>query len=87
MYCPRIWYDNTSLKNEGHKICKLDIRDVSQKAMGELMYFYMFQIAYLWELMWINAFDQPWVEKSKNFAREKMKQDFGDVDLFEKAFW
>ncbi len=76
----------SSLKNEDHPVCKLTLLDLSEKTLGSLLYMYMFQIAYLWELMWINAFDQPWVEKSKSFARQKTKQDFGDIDLFQKAF-
>ena len=76
-----------SLKNEDHPVYKLSLLDLSEKTLWKLMYFYMFQTAYLGELFGINAFDQPGVEKSKNFARDKMKQDFGDVDLFQKAFY
>ena len=77
----------TSLKQESYPVCWLILPDLSERTLWKLLYLYMFQIAYLGELIWINAFDQPWVEKSKNFAREKMKEDYGDIDLFKKAFY
>ena len=75
-----------SLRQENHPVIHLQIPDISPKTTWALLYMYMFQIAYLWELLWVNAFNQPGVEKSKNFAREKMKQDYGEVDLFQKVF-
>lgn len=76
-----------SLKQEWHPVMWMELPDLFEKTLWKLLYMYMFQIAYLWELLDINAFDQPGVEKSKNFAREKMKQEYWEVDLFHKAFY
>lgn len=77
----------TSLKNEGVPLCSLLVERLDEEHIAELLYLLMFQIAYLWELFEINAFDQPGVEKSKNITRKKLQEEFWDIDLFSKAFY
>lgn len=77
----------TSLQNEWHPLCSLSISILDAKHIAQLLYTFMFQIAYLWELFQINAFDQPWVEKSKIITKQKLQEEFGDIDVFHKAFY
>ena len=77
----------TSLKNEWHPLCSIMLWENNEKHIAGLLYTFMFQIAYLWELFGINAFDQPGVEKSKIITKEKLRQEFWELDLFHKAFY
>jgi len=77
----------TSLKNEGHPVCNISLSKLDEQNIAELLYMLMFQIAYLGELFEINAFDQPGVEKSKIITKQKLQEEFGNMDLFQKAFY
>jgi len=37
----------TSLKNEGHPVCNISLPKLNEQNIGELLYMFMFQIAYL----------------------------------------
>lgn len=76
----------TSLKHEWHPLCSLSLKKLNEKHIAELLYLFMFQIAYLGELFDIDAFDQPGVEKSKIITRKKLISEFWDIDLFSEAF-
>jgi glucose-6-phosphate isomerase len=76
-----------SLQNEGHPVCNISLESLDEKHIAQLLYILMFQIAYLWELFEINAFDQPGVEKSKIITKQKLKEEIWDVDVFSKAFY
>jgi len=65
----------SSLQNEGHPVCNISLRQIGEKHIAELLYIFMFQIAYLGELFQINAFDQPGVEKSKIITKQKLKEE------------
>ena len=75
----------TSLQNDGVPLAALQIDDISESSLAELLYMFEFQIAYLWEFFGINAFDQPWVEKSKILIKQKLAQDFPNLDLAVKS--
>ncbi len=77
----------TSLQNEGIPVCDIELSDLDETAIADLLYMFMFQTAYLGELFKINAFDQPGVEKSKIITREKLQEEFPDIDIFNKAFY
>jgi len=77
----------TSLKNEGHPVCNIALNQIDEKHIAELLYIFMFQIAYLGELFHMNAFDQPGVEKSKIITKQKLKEEFRDMGIFQKAFY
>lgn len=77
----------TSLSNEGVPVCSLQIKNICEKSVAELLYLLELQVAYLWELFEINAFDQPGVEKSKVLTREKIQEKFGDIDIHNKVFY
>ncbi len=77
----------TSLQNEDIPVCDIELEKLDAKNIAELLYILMFQIAYLGELFDINAFDQPWVEKSKILIKQKFNKDFKGVDIFNKAFY
>ncbi|RKW22722.1 glucose-6-phosphate isomerase [Candidatus Gracilibacteria bacterium] len=61
-----------NIKNYTIKIDRLD-----EKTLGELIFFFEMQVAFLGELFEINAFDQPGVEFSKKITNEKIKELFG----------
>lgn len=77
----------TSLKNEWHPLCNISLSQIDEQHVAQLLYIFMFQIAYLWELFEINAFDQPWVEKSKIITKQKLDQEFPSIDIFNTAFY
>lgn len=77
----------TSLKNSHCPVVNLSLWSLDEKHLGQLLYIFMFHIAYLWELFEINAFDQPGVEKGKIITRQKLKEDFWDIDIFKTAFY
>lgn len=77
----------TSLRNEWIPICELQISKLDPESIAKLLYICMFQIAYLWELFWINAFNQPGVEKSKIITKKKLQEELGDIDVFNTAFY
>ena len=77
----------SSLQNEGHPVCNISLRQIGEKHIAELLYIFMFQIAYLGELFQINAFDQPGVEKSKIITKQKLKEELWDINVFQKAFY
>ena len=56
-----------NIKNYTIKIDRLD-----EKTLWELIFFFEMQVAFLWELFEINAFDQPGVEFSKKITNEKI---------------
>jgi glucose-6-phosphate isomerase len=62
-------------KNRVHYTIKIDTLD--EQNMWELIVLFEVQVAILWELFWVNAFDQPWVERSKIIVQEKIKQERG----------
>lgn len=66
----------TSLKNEGHPVSNISLERLDAKHIAELLYMFMFQIAYLGELFEINAFDQPGVEKSKIITKQKLSEEY-----------
>ncbi len=75
----------TSLQNDEVPLAALQIDDISESSLSELLYMLEFQIAYLGELFGINAFDQPGVEKSKILTKQKLAQDFPNLDLATKS--
>jgi len=77
----------TSLQNEGYPVCNITLAKLDEKNIAKLLYILMFQIAYLWELFEINAFDQPGVEKSKIITKQKLTEEIWDTDIFSKAFY
>ena len=77
----------TSLQNAKRPICNISLWQLDEKHIASLLYILMFQVAYLWELMEINAFDQPGVEKSKVITKKKLREEIWDIDIFSKAFY
>jgi len=76
----------SSLRNEWIPVISLAMEKLDERNIAQLLYIFEFQIAYLWELFDINAFDQPWVEKSKIITKQKLLSDFPDLDLMLEAF-
>lgn len=69
--------DQKERMNYTLKLAKLD-----EKHLGALILFFEFQVAYLWEFLMIDAYNQPWVEESKRISKEKMKTQFISSKLF-----
>lgn len=57
-----------ALAMSGRMNCTVTLPKVDEYHMGELMYFFQMQTAYMGEFLEVNAFDQPGVEESKNAA-------------------
>lgn len=56
----------------------IKIDKIDEETIWELIFFFEMQIAFLWELFEINAFDQPWVEFGKKIAKTRIKELFGE---------
>lgn len=54
----------------------IKVDKIDEQIIWELIFFFEMQIAFLWELLEINAFDQPWVEFWKKIANERIKELF-----------
>lgn len=76
-----------SLKNEWIPVCSMSIEKIDEAHVAALLYVYMCSVGYLWELFQINAFDQPGVEKSKIITKQKLQEEFWDVDMYKTAFY
>ncbi len=76
----------SSLINEWIPVISLAMDELNERNIAQLLYIFEFQIAYLWELFVIDAFNQPWVEKSKIITKQKLQSDFPDLDLMKEAF-
>lgn len=54
----------------------IKIDSLSEQTVWELIFFFEMQIAFLWEFLEINAFNQPWVEQSKKITKDRINQLF-----------
>lgn len=52
----------------------LKIDKIDEENLWELIFFFEMQVAFLWEFLEINAFNQPWVEAWKIIAKERIKK-------------
>lgn len=59
-----------SLTNHGVLNCKITLPAINEFTLGQLIYMYEIQTAYMGELLNINAFDQPGVEECKKLVKE-----------------
>jgi glucose-6-phosphate isomerase len=55
-----------ALQKQGKMNRTITLPEVSAHTLGQLMYFFMMEVAYCGELLNINAYDQPGVEEGKN---------------------
>ncbi len=85
MKIEKFWTES-SLRNEWIPLVSLSMEKLDEKNIAQLLYIFEFQIAYLGELFFIDAFNQPGVEKSKIITKQKLKEDFPDVDMSREAF-
>ncbi len=53
----------------------IEIENISEKTIGELMYYYELLTALVAQMLDINAYDQPGVEMGKIILKEKMNKD------------
>ncbi|MHC4592500.1 MAG: glucose-6-phosphate isomerase [Planctomycetota bacterium] len=61
-----------SLSKNGCLNCSVSMREVSPNTLGQLFMFFELAVCFLGELFEVNAFDQPGVEESKEYARMLM---------------
>ncbi len=64
-----------ALQNAGRPTCTIYLKEISPRTIGALLFLLELQTAYAGELYNINAFDQPGVEASKNYAYGLMGRD------------
>lgn len=64
----------------------INIDNLNEKTVWELILFFELQVAYLWELLGINAYNQPWVEESKKIIKELIFKDFWSTWIFNWNF-
>jgi glucose-6-phosphate isomerase len=63
-----------SLAESGRPLVSISIDRVDEHAIGALCMFFELSVAFLGEILDINAFDQPGVERSKVLTKELMSQ-------------
>jgi glucose-6-phosphate isomerase len=71
-----------SINSTGKLTYTIKIDKLDEEILWEIIIFFEMQIAILWELFWINAFNQPWVEEGKKIAKEKIKEKIWAIGLF-----
>ena len=62
-----------SLEEIDRPICSIELDKIEEKNLGELIVFFEASVALLGEILEINAFDQPGVERSKIITKEILK--------------
>jgi len=62
----------------------LILDELKEETIWELIVMYETQIAIMAEFLWVNAFDQPWVEIWKKIAKEKIKKEVWSLDFLDK---
>ncbi|PZM83267.1 glucose-6-phosphate isomerase [Candidatus Gracilibacteria bacterium] len=67
-----------SLTKKGIFNYTIKIDSLSEQTVGELIFFFEMQIAFLGEFLEINAFNQPGVEQSKKITKDRINQLFGE---------
>ena len=63
-----------SLTEKNRPNCTIQINKISPQTLGQLLMLFMGATAFLGELMEINAFDQPGVERGKILAKKFLKE-------------
>jgi len=64
----------TSLVEHDRPVVSLEIDAVNAYTLGELFFFFEASVAYLGELLEVNAFDQPGVERGKILTKEMLQK-------------
>lgn len=62
----------------------MKIDKVCEYTLWELILLYEMKTAILGELFMVNTYDQPWVELWKKLTKDKLREEFGDIDLNSK---
>ncbi len=61
----------------------LKLDKLNEETLWELILFFEFQTAILWELYWFDAFDQPGVEIWKKITKQKLLENIWKIELLE----
>ena len=61
------WYPGHMTKAKRMN-CTITLNTVNENTIGQLLYYFEVQTAFVGQLLGINAFDQPGVEEGKNAA-------------------
>ncbi len=71
-----------ALTQKWRKNSTISLENLLEQTIGALIVFFEFQVAYLGELLGINAYDQPGVEASKKISKQKLQEKFISSKLF-----
>lgn len=75
------YWTETSITEYGKINYTIKIDKLNEETLWELIFFFEFQTAILWELYEINAFNQPWVEIWKNITNQKLQEIYWNLDI------
>ena len=63
-----------SIDNTWKLTYTIRIKKLDEETLWALIVFFETQVAILWELLQVNAFDQPWVEAGKMITKERLEE-------------
>ena len=63
-----------SINNTWKLTYTIKIKKLDEESLWALIVLFETQVAILWELLWVNAFDQPWVEAGKMITKEMLEE-------------
>jgi len=82
MHTEKYWTETSITEyNKINYTLKLD--KLNEETLWELILFFEFQTAILWELYGFDAFDQPWVEIWKRITKQRLIENIWKIELLE----
>lgn len=64
-----------SLSEKKRPIVKIEIPEINEESLGYLLYFFQLQVAFLGQILGVNPFDQPGVERGKILAQKQLSRN------------
>lgn len=68
------WNEDSFTTNNKPNIT-IKLEKLNERILGELIFILEMQIVFLGKLLWVNPFNQPWVELSKNITKELLLKE------------
>lgn len=75
-----------ALREGDKESMSLVVEKNDEKEIASLMLTLEMQVAFLWEMLLLNTFDQPWVERGKVLMKQKLKDQFWIENLIDTIF-
>lgn len=64
----------TALREKQRPLAEFHIADLSPRTLGYLLHFFMLEVAFLGEILGVNPYDQPGVERGKIVTKEFLRR-------------